>query len=169
MKTLILIILLLISTLAYSTEPTDTIRSESIDIEYLEKLAFEKINNHCSKYRLKKLTSDSALYIGYKNHSNWMYDNDSLVHASEEELNYYWTQECASANWILYDVITYDKMADRLVNGWMNSKRHNQILLTKGAIDASVAISKYGNHKLDDSSVVYVYLTFRIDITPTIY
>lgn len=157
MKTLILIITLLVSTLVYSTEPTDTIFSYKFDVEYLEELVFEKINEYRASKGKSKLILNSSLYDNCKKHTERMCETNIIEHATEGRQS---TSECilASVAPTPYGRGTYEDKAEYIVRVWKKSPDHNSILLkdvrtNDYIVNGMITICSNGE---------YMYSTFRI-------
>lgn len=164
MKNLILILVIFLSSIGFSqvssnlaiTEfglnSSDTLTKDNYNVEYLEKLVFERINKYRIDNGYDSLVNDSVIYIGCKAYSKFMLDNNSYEHA--ESTN--GTIECIIA-FSVYDIfgyVTYKKLSNLIVRAWIVSPMHNAALLYENSKIASVGISCDGYS---------LYSTYRID------
>lgn len=163
MKKLILIILILISNLGFSQTASSVITKDSINLSLLSTLILEKINIERSKLNLQTLTVDLDAQNFAKKHSQWMANTSIFEHS-----NVYTTltyseciYKCCFGLLIDYS-ITYDRLAQTIVEGWMTStKGHREILLDATGTKAGI----YSASLYDDTGIMpeyIVYSTFEI-------
>jgi uncharacterized protein YkwD len=157
MKKLFVILSILISSVGYATEPTDTFKTESADIEFLEKLVLKKISEYRVSNGVKYLVWDDTLGKGSRDHSEWMVKNNKFEHAK----NINSLGECIIITSDGAGICTYDKVANFIVNGWKESPGHNAILLQKWDDIGGIGVS------FEEGEYMYsIYTTFRISSSP---
>lgn len=151
MKKLLIAILVIISTSTFATEPTDTLRIKTLDMEFLEQLVIEEI----SKYRVNSGKSpivwDSTLSSQCREYS------EKLKHDFKHDTNSPYHGECIS-NTGYNAGATYLKNAKTIVKIWQDSPGHNYILLLPNSTMGGMGIvleGGFGNGLLNTFRISY--------------
>ena len=161
MKNLItLLLLILFTNIGISqTKPTDTIRLNSLDTLFLEKLVLEKINNHRKSYGLisfDRLVWNDNIADRCRKHSQWLNDNDKFEHSKNfnEGEKIIAGRECILKTYLYSNIESYQHAADRFVYLWITSPGHNAALLR--------AYRNMGGIGISVKNIKSVIITYRI-------
>lgn len=128
---------------------------KTVDITQVESEIFELINEERYEHGLPKLNVDSNLKTIAKGWSDNLIEIGELTHGNFE-------QRIASINYQYYlcgEIIAYQKgwslfLAQDFVDGWINSPKHYEIMMTNSDGYMGIGVS-------NDGSVFYAVVDFR--------
>ena len=152
MKKILVILLILISNLSYGQKPTDIVIRKQVNADLLEKLMLDEINIYRKSKRLQPLMPDSNLFKQSRKHSEWMDQNKKLEHSNGGN---YFSECCFSGGYC--DVESYKDNAKGLVKVWIESPKHNNILLDDRVNTGGVGI------KIKSNSHNGIYTTLQLN------
>jgi len=157
--------------LLFGQEKPIHIKNDSFNKKFLEHLIKIKIDSVRHVYHCKSLVNDSILYIASKHHADYMNENNRMSHfeanakktrTPQLRAEYFGAKKYGVGENVLltpYNVvittknkrklntITYHKLAESIVVGWVNSPGHFKNIITPSyqITGVSVAINKEKN------------------------
>ena len=165
MKTLITILLSLLTLVSYS--------QTKLDLE-----VFKIINEYRVSNGLKKLIWSTEAFVVTETHNNYMVKTGKLCHGEpidipnhkeiqdlgerfiDKGVSYSYLGENVAC--VLYSDSLLPYISRSIVNNWINSKSHNELLLNKNVMLGSVSTSLVGRKKLTYSDITgHCFTTFN--------
>ena len=165
MKTLITILLSLLTLVSYS--------QTKLDLE-----VFKIINEYRVSNGLKKLIWSAEAFVVTETHNNYMVKTGKLCHGEpidipnhkeiqdlgerfiDKGVSYSYLGENVAC--VLYSDSLLPYISRSIVNNWINSKSHNELLLNKNVVLGSVSTSLVGRKKLTYSDITgHCFATFN--------
>ncbi len=148
----------------YAQSSFDTINSNDFNITFLENIIHQKVDSVRWIKKLYPLLKDSILYLAAKNHASYLLNNKQISHfqvnskylkdplkrvqyfgrndlivGENIELTYYNTPVKDKFGKV-WSNITYNELANNIVDGWVRSPDHYHNMIDKGYVLGSVAI-----------------------------
>jgi len=140
MKSITIILLLLFtSTLGLSQAPTSLIGRDSINHRLLDSLIIVVVNMKRSEIKVPALKYNPVIFKFAYDHGVWMSANDKYEHSNPAASEY---AECIAAGF-MWERTSYIEEAKLIVNGWMDSPRHREILLDKQYTECGTHTHEY--------------------------
>lgn len=117
---------------SFSQKPTDTVNFLKIQEKelYLNQLIEIKINEVRKEHGLNQLISDTSLRVGSKRNCVNLYNIEKGPACGHTEGGNFYEISVTDFKQ-RKSVYTYEYLVWKLVNAWMNSKRHREIILEK--------------------------------------
>ena len=127
-----------------SQHDNDSIKYYKLDIEKLNDYVFDALNVVRVSYGLKKFNhyENIALIDSCDSFANYLVTNDLLGHGTISEICYAGGAELSSTLKNNIESEIYKKLANDMVDGWMNSTRHKAEIVTKSYTKVIVSTAK---------------------------
>lgn len=128
------------SALLPSLKESDTIKSNTFNYHFLNKIIFKEANKYRQSLKLHPLMWSDSIFKAANHHSLYQayfnvvgHGEDSLIPGKENEKKLYektWHKcfEICTLDYFLFEKCTYLSLANKIITNWKNSKKHNEIL-----------------------------------------
>lgn len=117
-------IFILVATLSFSQTPDSQIGNDSLNTKLLDELIIKEINNERRKAGLSILVYNKSISDRTYKYVNWMVNEGKFEHSHT-------SSEVIEIN-RFNNKITYSDLAKDIINRWIDSPGHKDILLSSG-------------------------------------
>jgi uncharacterized protein YkwD len=132
-------------------KPTDLI--EDLNNDLLDSLIFEEVNKRRLEIKQAKLYLSETLTLEAKEHSTEMVKANEIYYQEKSGIG-----ECILAILVIQFDVTYQDLAIQIVERWLNSPGHYDLLMTQFFTDAGVGSA----HRFSEEIGIELKVSFRL-------